>query len=82
MTSKSWVPESAHINTIAARISSPSFVRVSAKQLAVSSLSKGIQAHSIFTRALTLVGLEHATTGTKGAQTKVLEHATTVTRDY
>ena len=44
--------------TIAARISSSSFVRVSTRQLAVSSLSKGI---SIFTRALVLTGLELAT---------------------
>ena len=53
--------------TIAAGISSSSFVRVSTRQLAVSSLSKGISSTLIFheLRALVLTGLELATSRTQ-----------------
>ena len=51
--------------TIAAGISSSSFVRVSTRQLAVSSCPREFQAHSIFTRALELTGLELATSRTQ-----------------
>ena len=51
------------ILTITAGISSSSFVRVSTRQLAASSLSE-FEAHSIFTRAMVLTGLELATSHT------------------
>ena len=51
--------------TIAARISSSSFVQVSTRQLTVSSCPREFQAHSILTRALVLTGLELATSRTQ-----------------
>ena len=53
------------ILTIAAGISSSSFVRVSTRQLAVGSLSKGISSTLNFTRAMVLTGLELATSRTQ-----------------
>ena len=60
----SCTPIKPYLN-IAAEISSSSFVRVSERQLAVSSLSKGISSTLNFMRALVLTGLELATSRTQ-----------------
>ena len=68
--------------TITAEISSLSFVRVFTRQLVVSSLSKGIQAHLIFTRALVLTGLELATSCTQNERLIDWANLTSLTKNY
>ena len=63
-TTRGAVPYSGHYLTIAAGISSSSFVRVSTRQLAVSSLSKGILSSLNF----------HESIGTDGTRTRNLSH--------